>query len=495
MSTFILEDAEGLVFYRVEDVAAITPEFEGRYRVVAADGTCGTRPFAPPPGPWVPLGPSMVHPRLLRPARGGYLDPHGFFHQGELKRRPPSEQVDPWDGDLPCEPDQVIQLLGKGENGLGCVWVTDVGEFPEEISAVQASREHPCLIQLRRGQFVNLRRFRRILRGRDTSELVLDNGLRLPFHNTRTARLLAERLGLPHLRFLEPRRAGLYRYNLRDWPFLLATAPSKVLREHFQDVRVLVANLVWQVVRYRQMGVETAFGKDYRDFWYDPLVSALWRAGFLTRARWRALRLGDTSDELFDFYQDLVGEMVGDDRLFNFAQLGFSDPAPELRHLGTSRPHIVVVAEKKGLKGDLQLLADEFGVSYIVLGGMPSLVSSEFFARAFAQVGPLVLVAYVDYDVGGHLIAENFLKQLQRLCKSISQLRYLVKPECFSALEIELHAMPCPASTPALRTKAKNWVKNGGGIDGQPVGIHCNHLKPFARVRERFVSFCGDLLD
>ena len=488
-----MEDAQGMVFYREEDIAAITPEFEGRFRIVTADGTCCTRPFPPPPGDWVPLGPSQVLPRHMRSVRGGYMDPTGFYHAGKLSRAPVVQELEAWDGDLPCQPDQVIQLLGKGENGLGSVWVTDVGDFPQDSSAAIASSEHPTLIQLRRGQYINLRRFRRILRGRNTSELVLDSGQRFPFHNTKTARLLAERLGLPHLRFLEPRRAGLYRYSLRDWPFQLDKAPSKVLREHFHDVRVLIANLVWQVVRHRQLGLPTAFGTDYRDFWYDPIVSTLWRAGFLSRARWRALRLGDTSDELFDFYQEMVGEMVGDDRLFNFSQLGFHDPAPEMRHLGDRFPQIVLVAEKKGLKDDLQLLAQEFGVSYVVLGGMPSLVASEFFARAFAGVGPLILVAYVDYDVGGHLIAENFLKQLRRLCKSIDRLLYLVKPECFSAEELDLYALPCPSSTPALRTKARNWLNNGGGIDGKPMGIHANHLKPFERVRKRFLELVGHL--
>jgi hypothetical protein len=38
----ILEDAEGFHFYWPEQIAAITPEFGGRFRVVARDGVCAT---------------------------------------------------------------------------------------------------------------------------------------------------------------------------------------------------------------------------------------------------------------------------------------------------------------------------------------------------------------------------------------------------------------------------------------------------------------------
>ena len=68
---------------------------------------------------------------------------------------------------------------------------------------------------------------------------------------------------------------------------------------------------------------------------------------------------------------------------------------------------------------------------------------------------------------------------------------HLITPECFTAEEIELYALPCPSSTASLPTKAANWLKNGGGIKSQPLGIHANHLKPFERVRERFLQLTG----
>ena len=39
-------------------------------------------------------------------------------------------------------------------------------------------------------------------------------------------------------------------------------------------------------------------------------------------------------------------------------------------------------------------------------------------------------------------------------------------------------------STPAYRTKTLGWLKEGGGLDGKPMGIHSNHVQPYERVRD-----------
>ena len=51
----------------------------------------------------------------------------------------------------------------------------------------------------------------------------------------------------------------------------------------------------------------------------------------------------------------------------------------------------------------------------------------------------------------------------------------MLKLELFTAEEIELLALPCKQKTKLQRS----------GIDGQPLGIHANHLRPYAKVRVR----------
>jgi hypothetical protein len=97
---------------------------------------------------------------------------------------------------------------------------------------------------------------------------------------------------------------------------------------------------------------------------------------------------------------------------------------------------------------------------------------------------------------GGWTVADSFAAQLLRFCGRYSHLLHLIRPECFTAEELELYALPCPSGTPALRTKAKNWVKRSGGIGGQALGMDANKLKPHERVRARFLEvlqpICND---
>lgn len=68
-------------------------------------------------------------------------------------------------------------------------------------------------------------------------------------------------------------------------------------------------------------------------------------------------------------------------------ELGFSDPRPDLRRIGSRRPELLLVAEKASLKGYVNKAQAEFGCSTLILGGLPSLLSSEYCARALQEAG------------------------------------------------------------------------------------------------------------
>ena len=70
------EDEGGIVFWPEYEVAALTPEFQGRWRGVRRDGSVAHRPGRPNGGPWVPLGDSWVlRQHLERLPEGGWRDP------------------------------------------------------------------------------------------------------------------------------------------------------------------------------------------------------------------------------------------------------------------------------------------------------------------------------------------------------------------------------------------------------------------------------------
>lgn len=483
-----LEDERGIFFQSEYQIASLTPDFAQRWRAVLPDGSVAHRPGPLPPGPWRKLGDSWVNPAFLERTETGWRDPAGFLlPAGELAPLDPPPVALPIEG-LPCSLDQVLSLEADRDD---CIWHTDCGDFRWPQSVTTVAQRFPELVLVVRGLYVNRNRLARVIpdAGSVSFSLFSDSGALLTQIQRRTHQAVAERFGLAHFEFLEPRVEALSRWLLRDWPLELARAKAPFLRANFFQARTLIMNVVWQAVRYRQMGIFPDYGDDYRGFFYDTLYSTLYRAGFMSRAKTRKalLRSGRASeDALWGLFQDLVAQAVGGDRLFDFHQLGFADPAPQLRFLGTTRPELVVVAEKTSLHENLQALRQQFGVTTVITGGQPKLLAVEYFVSELRTLvaGPVRVIAYVDYDPAGWVIARAFVQMLERYGISLQRdLQYLVRAELFTAEEVELFALACPAGTPTINEK---WLAESGGFGGQALGMHCNHLRPFERVLSAF---------
>ena len=485
-----LQDGEGLVFWPEWEIASWMPDFQNRWRAVRCNGEVAHRPTPPPAGPWVPLGMGLVLPQLLTRCPEGWKDPAGFlFPPQELPAvpGPPASLAMPG---LPFTEDQLFLVSRKP--GGNCEWNTDVGQFSTpRLKDNELRALHPNLLRISGYRYLNWRRLRRILRKGTHLTFQFENGEQFrewlsPDHATQ--------LGLPNLVHLEPRRPGLYSgASLRDWPFELATASAETLRRHFSTPRHLIANVIWQAYRYLCAGHPGPYGTSHRDFWYEPLVSVLERAGMLSRAetKWR---IGDRDSafgkarKLYHLYERILGDCVIPWGFFTLREFGFADGRPDMRHIGDRLPTVVIVAEKKSLRRTVERLSREFGTSYLILSGQPSLLATEYLALALQGLGPIRVVALVDYDPAGYVIGESVVDQLRYFGAVVSDVEFVMRPDLFTTDEIELLALPCKMNTLAALTHVKHWLEKGGGINGMPLGIHVNHLRPYERVRSRLAS-------
>lgn len=462
----VFQDAQGLLFYPPERIAAFTLTFPRRWRVVACDGTVGYCP-CPPAGPWVDLGESLVTPQFLTPEG---LDPAGWVHiAAELA--PVVFEPAPAGVDLPCAA-EAIWGWRKGE------WLTDQGVVPSNLPVEEVLRRHPDMRLARRGFCFNRRRLRRLTRapGGDV-ELVFDNleRQRVRFEGLD---LLKQALGLENLFHLgDP---ALWTYHLRDFPFELSACDGPRLRELFANARELIANFLWQAIYYRRLGLDMNYGTQIRGFWYLPLCPALFRAGFITRRDKEAARL---------LYEEVLGKLVGEDALFDFSDLGFEEDQAHFRHYGSSP--VVLMVEKESLLGNVKGLLD-LGISALCTGGTPRLIGSEYFAKGLLRVhsGPVVVIAYVDYDPGGWWAARTLVSHLRRFgVDCVLKPLFLVRPERFSAEELSLYTLPLDEDDP----RAQGWFQDTGGIGGERRVIHANWLRPAERVRAALVEMLADL--
>lgn len=477
-----LEDENGLLFRFRGEIAVLAWDDYGRWRVTLRDGRVAHLPGPRPKGPWVALDEgTWVLPGWLTRDGQEWVDPAGFRYA--YRELAPCDYRDPPAG-------RVLTLLS---HGTGSILRTDEGEFVSPLTAVQHSKAYPFLLLATRGNYYNPARLRRIERDNTRHRLILDDESSLlvshKFHFKAAARL-----GLPHFFHLEPRHRGVWRDNKREYPYDLILARGERLKADFRSARHLIANILWQILRRRQKGIPDHRYPDYREVWYFAVKATLHRAGFLTRAELEEdIRLDEESrlygSPNFALLQTLLAQMVGEDRLFTFREFGFEDKEKQEFRIGSLRPNVLIVCEKDSLSDKVRYLHERFGVSYVVLGGQPSLIATEFLAEKVNHLGPLRVIAYVDYDPAGWILARAFVEQLARYeieCPG-GVIDFLVRPEHFTAEELELFALPIASESAASASKAKMWLEETGGVNGQALALIANRLDPAERL--------GDVLE
>lgn len=474
----VCQDEEGLVFLAPAAIASLVMEGPLRCRVVSRDGLVAFRRDMPE-GNWARVGEALVNPEgLVALGKRMWSDPAGFVYLGELEGT--------------FEAESGLRALGVRSTSSGrCVWLTDEGEIEEDQSIEAAAEAHPELVLVRQGLYVNLLRLRRWDSPKDAMyDLIMDDGRVLETVSWATFQKLAERLGLASPYALEPGVPGLASYFVRDWPFELATAPGEVLRRHFASARKLIANLIYQAFRYRQLGIKRRYGRTHRGFWYRPLHSALFRAGFLNDRRYRWLEpdeVARSSDEqMCQNFGRILEAMISEERLLTFEQLGFKEVKPGNRRMGKLHPEILLLAEKESISDFGLAVHRKLGISYVETGGYPRLIAAEFLKKRLAEAGvgeEYQIVAFVDLDPDGWALVEALVAQLA--CYGLRLRRppvFVITGEVLTEEEKELLTRPCPHSD---SSKVKNWLEHGGGIDGRARCFYANHFEPLERVLAR----------
>lgn len=274
------------------------------------------------------------------------------------------------------------------------------------------------------------------------------------------------------------------------------------------------------------------YGTDHRGFWYHPLEPVLRRAGVFSIRRPQSAALSpaspapsspsalpppgalpclaatlpvdsvrrgvdrlDPSDPstLFYFFELVLTTMIHEYGLLTYADLGFVDRRPDLREIGAVHPGVVLVVEKDTVSAMAFEVARRFGVTVIILGGAPELVVVEPFVRALkaSWTGPVRVIAFVDYDPDGYIVARSFADHLRFYGLEADEPAFLVGPGRFSGQELDRLSVPLHSDTPERQSVLASWLAETGGIDGRCRGIHCDHLRPAERVARAFAEVSG----
>jgi hypothetical protein len=240
----------------------------------------------------------------------------------------------------------------------------------------------------------------------------------------------------------------------------------------------IIKNQIWQTFLWIQSGKHPLIEGNLRSYWYSHLKPTLARVDLLSA---------------HDHYQTMLEifvELVKTHKLFRYSDFGFDDENWENRRIATKLFNVILFAEKAGWFRTLKEFYEEHGMNIVVLGGTPSLLSTEYFVKHLSQVTSLdqkfYLISAVDYDPAGAIIANAFMEQLQS--QGIHELEVIpaVSLEHYTPKEIDLFKFPLPEKQ---ATKTKKWMQATNGIHGKPFGLEADSLP-----RERYKQIVKDKL-
>jgi hypothetical protein len=266
--------------------------------------------------------------------------------------------------------------------------------------------------------------------------------------------------------------------------------------EHFQT-REFMANFIWEYYHLMRRGLRQPVMGNLRTFWYilKPTLARAFTASENEDNQFSDFNSEKHYAQLLQVFQRMIVRY----RLFSFHDFDFTDEGQRFYALGSKHPDIILVSEKNGHFRRLQMLQKEFGVTIISLGGMPSVLTSEYFSdllkSSFPASRPLKIISIVDYNPSGAIILKSFAAQLAHQGhKHLASVQNLLTPEIFTPDELKAIVEPIPMKSKADQTKARRWLKAGGGINGQPLGLESEALVlDMKRFRQVFLDALGQL--
>jgi hypothetical protein len=239
----------------------------------------------------------------------------------------------------------------------------------------------------------------------------------------------------------------------------------------------VIKNLIWQAYTTIHDGQRAPIAGNLRSFWYTDIKPVLSRLGVPVEGR-RATEL------VYDAFVELVTRH----HLFHYRNLGFLDEGAQTRAVGQTNGTVILFAEKDGRFALVREIAQAYDATALALGGYPSSLATEYLVHALQQAGVLAerpalqLFSVVDYDPSGYWIAREFAAQLQAFGIQEVTVHPLIRPERLTTEQVALGRYTLPRGS-----KTTNWVRETGGIDGEPYGLEADAFAPDV-IRAAFLA-------
>lgn len=282
-----------------------------------------------------------------------------------------------------------------------------------------------------------------------------------------------------------------------DCPDLRVMSPDQ-LTEFFpraggvNDAKIILTFIVQYYVRFREKKDGSIRG-NLKSFWYRLLGRSLERLGRLevrgglsvTSASARARYLLKTMEDCF--------EQLFRQEFFHYRELDVYNHRESFRLMGRDKKRHLFYTEKEGLFWFCEAVHSLHSCHAFASRGSATWLDIDYLVEAIQKldVRNLYVAALTDYDPWGIFIARQIRRKLEsaRFGFRKVHLEILTDLELFdpAIVQSEKRYLLTGHEDPKdpIHQIVQRWVKNGGGINGEPYGMHVdniNHARAMDRV-------------
>ena len=243
-----------------------------------------------------------------------------------------------------------------------------------------------------------------------------------------------------------------------------------------------------------------------RGLWYKLIKPILSRSGRLNELG-KNNKPVDWNRYLSDYLTELV-----DAGITSYEELSIIDGSRERRPaaqvdaqlvdvtmIGGHYPWIILFTEKDTIWPIVENIASLYGVSAISGKGKPSNACSENITRAIinseafkaAQPEALILLSLTDYDPSGYIISSAQLDQITTAARNyggeLGKLRQVIHKRIGITPDQLTPAELAANSYEPKEAGLTEWLKETGGINGQPLGLELDSLET-SQLRAMYAS-------
>lgn len=297
-------------------------------------------------------------------------------------------------------------------------------------------------------------------------------------------------------------------------PTDLFSLPDHEIRELLSGLNQ--AEIIRSLIVYEVQAIRAGESRDIRSLrglWYKLIKPILSRAGRLNDTGVNGNPI-DWDRYLSEYLKELV--IAG---ITSYEELSIIDGSRERRlasdvtaklldvnMVGAHYPWVILFTEKDTIYPIVENIATLYGVSAISGKGKSSHACTENVTRAIIrseaykkyQPEALILLALTDYDPAGYEISNAQLEQMTAAAKNYNGERGNLKQVIIKRIGI----MPAQLTTAELAANSyepkekglAKWVKETGGINGQPLGLELDSLET-SRIRAIYANAIENEID